>query len=143
MPFASLRHLAPAGGWGSPCGRPPGAKTKTKEVEQMQPGKQKQTHCVSVRLTDNELKEIDEARGKTPRGTWCRKIILGANTYNIPEVNRRTYIESARWAGALTQLAKEKNLGRIVDEVQVREVLKGFRLALLGAGGEDNESEDN
>lgn len=106
----------------------------------MQTQKQKQTHCVSVRLTDDELQKIDEARGKTPRGTWCRKIILGANIYNIPEVNRRTYIESARWAGALTQLAKDKNLGKVIAEEDLRMVLKNFRLALLGVS---DESQDN
>jgi hypothetical protein len=105
--------------------------------------KEKQNHCVSVRLTTKELEDIDKKRGRAPRGTWCRNVIIGgANTYEVPEINRMVYVESARWAAALTQLAKEKNLGKAIDETELREALKGFRLALLGADGEKNESEN-
>jgi hypothetical protein len=105
--------------------------------------KEKQSHCVSVRLTAKELEDVDKKRGRAPRGTWCRNVIIGgANTYEVPEINRMVYVESARWAAALTQLAKEKNLGKAIDEAELREVLKGFRLALLGADGEKNESEN-
>ena len=151
MPFASLLGTLPLrGAGGPPSGRPPKAKTKTKEVVRMpeksarkpkpkpEP-KPKRTHCISVRLTDAELETLDENRGRQPRGTWCHKAVIGGGNYVIPECNRNIYIESARWAANLSQLAKDRNLGKSIDLRAAVETLRQFRLALLGA---NHEGED-
>lgn len=99
-------------------------------------------HCISVRLSPEELEKIDSARGKIPRGTWCRKSLLGKPIPVIPAPNRAAYSETARWAGALAQIAKRLNLGGDVGLLEVQEVLKNFRFALLGVSldeGEDNK----
>ncbi|MPM17055.1 hypothetical protein SDC9_63439 [bioreactor metagenome] len=100
-------------------------------------------HCVSVRLTAEELAKIDRARGKIPRGTWCRKVLLGKPIPVIPEPNRRAYSETARWAAALSQIARDTNLGRIPELAEVRKVLKEFRFALLGTTPEEDESDSH
>ncbi len=100
-------------------------------------------HCVSVRLTAEELAKIDKLRGKIPRGTWCRKALLGKPIPVIPEPNRNAYAETARWAAALTQIARDANLGRIRELDDVRETLKKFRFALLGTIPEVEESDAN
>lgn len=100
-------------------------------------------HCVSIRLTAEELAKIDKARGKVPRGTWCRKALLGKPIPVIPEPNRAAYAETARWAAALSQIARDANLGRIQELADVRETLKRFRFALLGTIPEAKESDSN
>ena len=89
-------------------------------------------HCVSVRFTAEELANIDRVRGKIPRGTWCRRAILGKPVPVIPEPNREAYQETARWASALSQVARSLNMGADVDMQEVQLLLKRFRFSLLG-----------
>jgi len=101
--------------------------------------KEKQSHCVSVRFTPSEVEGIRRLCGKQTLGGWCRKTILGTALPVVPAVNQEAYRESARWAGALTQLAKDANLGRVIDEEGLRAVLKSFRLALVGVKMDESE----
>ena len=96
-------------------------------------------HCVSVRFTADELSNIDRLRGKIPRGTWCRRAILGKPVPVIPEPNRQAYAETARWASALSQVARSLNLGADVDMQEARKLLKGFRFSLLGVTPDEGQ----
>ncbi len=101
-------------------------------------------HCVSVRFSAEELAKIDALRGKIPRGTWCRRAILGKPIAVPPEPNREKYAESARWAANLSQIARHLNQGEIPDLIEVRRELYLFRRSLLGLGrGMKNHEGEN
>lgn len=96
------------------------------------------THCVSVRITPSELRLLDARRGGISRGSFLRNIFLGAKIPpQVPEVNRKAYLETARWAANLNQIARFLNAYEDEDEIPagVREIysyLKKFRLKLIG-----------
>jgi len=92
-------------------------------------------HCVSVRFSEEELAKIDGYRGKIPRGTWCRKAILGKAVAVPPEPNRRMYAETARWAANLSQIAHHLNGGEIIEIDDIRRELSAFRRSLLEMKG--------
>lgn len=95
-------------------------------------------HCVSVRMSDRELQDLDRRRGRVRRGTFLRNVFLGKKEpRQIPEVNRARYAETARWAANLNQLVRMMNAGGEVDMAELQRVLAGFRLSLLGLTGED------
>ena len=89
-------------------------------------------HCVSVRFSEAELEKIDAYRGKIPRGTWCRRAILGKPIAVPPEVNREKYAETARWAANLAQIAHHLNRGEASEIDDIRRELFRFRRSLLG-----------
>lgn len=91
------------------------------------------THCVSVRVSQSELEELDRRRGSVRRGTFLRNIFLGKREpAQIPEVNRKVYIETSRWASNLNQIARQLNTTESVDVEEVRRILAGFRRSLIG-----------
>ncbi len=89
-------------------------------------------HCVSVRFSAEELAKIDAYRGKIPRGTWCRKAVLGKPVAVPPPVNREQYSETARWAANLAQIARHLNQGGTIGIEEIRRELAHFRRSLLG-----------
>lgn len=102
------------------------------------------THCVSVRLSPDELQSLDRRRGKIRRGTFLRNLYLGRREpRQIPEVNRAQYAETARWAANLNQLVRIMNAGGEVDLVELQRILSAFRLSLLGLTGEDGGDDDS
>lgn len=127
MTFASQKVSSPPL---SPCGR--GRKTHVGGEMKMV-----DRHCVSVRFTEEELRKIDGYRGKIPRGTWCRKAILGKPVSVPPEPNRKMYAETARWAANLAQIAHHLNRGEAIEIDEIRRELFRFRRSLLG---EDEKS---
>lgn len=95
---------------------------------------EKRTHVVSVRVNGSELSIIDARRGKVQRGTWLRHAAFQNETIQpVPELNRQAYIELARAAANLNQLAHRANANQVVDISDLTERLSSFRLALLGA----------
>lgn len=133
MTFASLRSaivdLAPP----SPFGR--GEEKICEGGMKMSTSR----HCVSVRFTEAELEKIDGYRGKIPRGTWCRKAILGKPVAVPPEPNREKYAETARWAANLAQIAHRLNRGEASEIDDIRRELSAFRRSLLEMkGGEQS-----
>ena len=106
------------------------------------------THCVSVRITPAELRFLDSMRGGISRGSFLRNIFLGKKIPSaVPEVNRQAYIETARWASNLNQIARFLNAhGDEIPAEGVREIysyLKKFRAKLIGldfSGDEKHEA---
>jgi hypothetical protein len=107
------------------------------------------THCVSVRITPAELRLLDSMRGGISRGSYIRNIFLGKKIpAAVPSINRQAYIETARWAANLNQIAYA--LHNFGDEIQARGTeeiyayLKKFRLKLIGlddfSGDEKHEA---
>ena len=98
------------------------------------------THCVSVRMSPDELCELDRRRGRIRRGTFLRNLYLGKREpRQIPEANRGQYAETARWAANLNQIARSVNAGELVDLTEAQRILSAFRLSLLGLTGEDGD----
>jgi hypothetical protein len=97
-------------------------------------------HCVSVRFSAEEMERVDRLRGRVPRGTWCRKAVLGRPIPVIPEPCRTAYAETARWASALSQIAYHLNRGEVPEVEEIRKELSGFRRSLLGLREEGKKS---
>lgn len=90
-------------------------------------------HCVSVRMSESELEELDRRRGKIRRGTFLRNTFLGKREpVQIPEVNQKVYIETSRWASNLNQIAKQLNTADVIDIEELRRILASFRQSLIG-----------
>lgn len=100
------------------------------------------TITVSSRFSPEEVAVLDERRGKMKRGAYLRNMFFGGKPpRQIPEVNRKAYAESARWAANLNQIARRANVGDVNFD-ELREVLKGFRQSLLDAKNYDDDRED-
>ena len=94
----------------------------------------RRTHVVSVRVNGSELSLIDSKRGGMQRGSWLRQAAFNSDAVkSVPELNRQAYIELARAAANLNQLAHRANIDQGVDITDLIEKLSEFRIALLGA----------
>ena len=93
---------------------------------------------ITIRLNPEELKMLDQKRGIVPRATFFRKNLVKAKIpAAVPSINRKAYLETARWAANLNQIARFLNAYE-EDEIPaegVREIyayLKKFRMKLIG-----------
>lgn len=57
------------------------------------------THCVSVRLNEEELLTLDNKRGQYRKGEWLRMASLNKLPPVLPEINREAWIK----LGSLSQ----------------------------------------
>lgn len=90
-------------------------------------------------MSDQELQDLDRRRGKVRRGTFLRNLFLGKKEpRQIPEVNRERYIETARWAANLNQVAKQLNTAGVIEIEELRRILSEFRRSLIGIGLKDD-----
>ena len=92
---------------------------------------------ITIRLNPEELKMLDQKRGIVPRATFFRKNLIHAKIpAGVPKINRQAYIETARWAANLNQIAYAlHNFGDEIPAEGIREIysyLKKFRLKLIG-----------
>lgn len=108
---------------------------------------EKRIHCVSVRLSTEELALLDSRKGLQKRGAWVRAAALSNLPPVVPELNRDAWIKLARSASNLNQLVTHLNASQsasrneVVSSIEnIRERLTGFRNALLGHFDEGDES---
>jgi len=100
---------------------------------------EKRRHCASVRLNDAELAWLDAARASVgmQRGEYLRAAALDRlPPQPAPEVNRSAWLELARAAGNLNQLAHHLNSiggAESADVPGIAAELARFRAALIGA----------
>lgn len=102
---------------------------------------------IGVRVSAEEysrLRSKSDAMSMTP-AQWLREAALTRRLPSppVPPINREQYAELARLSANLNQLAKAANEGRVIpmDEELLHNVSKEvsrLRLALLGAGGEND-----
>lgn len=91
-------------------------------------------HCVSVRLSPDELAALDSARCGMRRGSYLRAAWLGKTLPRaIPPLNVEAWRALARAASNLNQIASTLNAGEQLDIVEIRAALTVFRRSLLGA----------
>lgn len=90
-------------------------------------------HCISVRVSADELARLDAERGHRPRGAYLRARWgqLPAPPI-VPEVNRLAWQVLARSAANLNQLAAAYHQGHIPELSAILQELAAFRSALLG-----------
>ncbi|EAB2371458.1 ATP-binding protein [Salmonella enterica] len=62
------------------------------------------THCVSVRLNEEELSILNSKRGPYKKGEWLRMASLHKLPSVLPEINREAWIELGRFAQDLNYL---------------------------------------
>lgn len=97
------------------------------------PADQRREHCVSVRLNAAELATLDARRGAFQRGEWLRMAALDKLPPTVPALNSEAWVELARAAGNLNQIARALNTGEQIEKGGLRDQLNQFRAALIGA----------
>ena len=99
------------------------------------------THCVSVRLAAAELALLDAQRAavQMQRGEYLRCAALHRLPPTIPAINQAAFVQLARSASNLNQLARAANesaRGSPIPAPSVEDIadaLDEFRRALIGA----------
>ena len=76
------------------------------------PDTERRVHCVSVRLTADELAQLDSARGRFQRGEWLRMAGIGKLPPSIPEINLKAWASLAQVANNLNQYQLAINSGK-------------------------------
>lgn len=64
------------------------------------------THCISVRLNEEELNILNNKRGEYKKGEWLRMASLNTLPPVLPEINRAAWVELGRLAQDLNHLLK-------------------------------------
>lgn len=100
-------------------------------------------HCVSVRLNDDELAQLDDRRAlvNMQRGEYLRTVSFSQLPPTIPAINRTAYLELTRIGANLNQLAKRANSGDLPELDNLRGQLDALRLTLIGAEEGDDEGD--
>jgi len=104
----------------------------------------KRGHTVSVRLNPAELALLDDRRAgvRMQRGEYLRSAALHALPPTVPEVNRAAWVELARTAANLNQIAHRMNAGHEVAFDEVRATVQALRDDLIGVRFDVQEDED-
>lgn len=90
-------------------------------------------HCISVRVSADELARLDAERCRRPRGAYLRTRWVQLPVPPIvPEFNRLAWQALSRSASNLNQLAAACHQGDIPELAAIRQELAAFRSALLG-----------
>ncbi|EAA7150861.1 ATP-binding protein [Salmonella enterica] len=95
------------------------------------------THCVSVRLNEEELSILDSKRGAYKKGEWLRMASLNKIPPVLPEINREAWTELGRLAQYLNHLlthldhkSSDSELSR-TELFAVRRQIKALREHLI------------
>lgn len=110
------------------------------------------SNCISTRLSDAELADLDSKRQalNMARGEYLRCAALDVLPRSIPELNREAWIELARSASNLNQIAHKLAVlfnfdggEEALDGLELAKLAKGelaiFRQALIGANLESQD----
>lgn len=95
---------------------------------------ERRTHCISIRLNDAELEEMN-ARNTTglSKGRYGREAILNQLPPTIPPINIEAWTALARASANLNQIARYLNYEQQVEINEIKNTLADFRNALIRA----------
>jgi len=106
----------------------------------------KRNHCVSVRLNDAELAQLERQRlaPKMQRGEYLRVAALHELPPTIPALNRSAYAALARVGANINQIAKRLNADQMasIDVELIRAEMAALRLAMIGANPSSSDDDD-
>ncbi len=106
---------------------------KKKEIRRNQDKGQLRTHCVSSRLSKEEIALLDERRGKYARGEYLRLAFLRSlPPAPVPAINREAWLALSKVAGNLETLATAMRGGEYIPLDQIKEAVEDFRMELIG-----------
>lgn len=103
------------------------------------------THCISVRLNNEELEILNAKRGKMKQGEWLRCAALDKLPPIVPEPNIKKWLELAKASNNINQIAHKLNKYASIDESQfsyIREIINEFRAALIGVSSNEGNAEN-
>lgn len=93
------------------------------------------THCISVRVSADELARLDAECGRRQRGAYLRDCWHGRPPpHLVPAINQTAWLALSRSAANLNQLAYACNRSEFPEVGAIRLELARFRAALLGGG---------
>ncbi|MFJ9676377.1 hypothetical protein ACIRP5_37095 [Streptomyces sp. NPDC101221] len=118
------------------------------------PGKRRR-HCVSVRLTEEELRRWHQAREKTGRkelGAWVRAVVeqrlgrkgIPGDVPTVPLVNAAAYgqlVQAANNLNQLTRYSHERRELHVAIQAAIEEIGRAA-LAVRGLGPDRETEED-
>lgn len=84
-------------------------------------------------LNAQELAFLDSVRGRHSRAEAVRFLLNEERPPQVPELNQGAWIELAKPAANLNQIALKLNVGELPEIAEIREQLSAFRAALIGA----------
>ncbi|MCO5784665.1 ATP-binding protein [Citrobacter meridianamericanus] len=82
----------------------PGRSARGKFHTDKLPRHEIRTHCVSVRLNEEELNILNDKRGEYKKGEWLRMASLNTLPPVLPEINREAWVMLGKLAQELNQL---------------------------------------
>lgn len=92
------------------------------------------SHCVSCRMNDSEIAQLDARRGKYARGEYLRLALNSALPPPAPpEINREAWVTLAKAAGNLATMATAMRGGEYVPLDEITTAIADFRRELIGA----------
>ncbi|HGF4744279.1 ATP-binding protein [Escherichia coli] len=95
------------------------------------------THCISVRVNEEELNILNDKRGAYKKGEWLRMALLNVLPPVLPELNREAWVMLGKLAQELNQLLahldkKQPDSGLTRTELfAVRRQIKALREHLI------------
>lgn len=108
-------------------------KRRIKTTRHVGPDEQR-IHCVSVRLTSDELALLQERRGTYKQGEWLRMAALDSLPKTVPEVNADLSLRLAKLLGALGSLMQNNKLDEDKTKtlLDIRAEVVSLRMQLEG-----------
>ncbi|MHB1115173.1 plasmid mobilization relaxosome protein MobC [Sideroxydans sp.] len=91
------------------------------------------SHQVKVMLNDEELRLLDDIRGRLSRAEVLRYLLMNKMPPAIPALNQTAWTELSRASANLNQLVRHLNTGGALDVEQIIVMLDQLRAALIGA----------
>lgn len=91
-------------------------------------------HCVSTRLNDAELDQLDRQRGLMDRGEYLRCAAIDQLPPVIPEINQAAWLDLGQAMVNLNLLAQAHNIDTThISWMSLTTTLNEFRRSLIGA----------
>lgn len=103
------------------------------EIRRNQEPEKKRRHCVSCRMNEDELHELDQRRGKYTRGEYLRLALFSSLPPAAPpSLNREAWLALSKVAGNLATIATAMRGGEYMPLDEIRAEVEEFRHKLIG-----------